>query len=431
MPEAEYRTQHVAAAPSGYHVRTIPSGEHWIRLAFPPGPRRRGSGRLVEILHPAGENPCRLNPAELVVLGNPHEIVQKGTRAVMIYSNDADGPFHSRLWVNAKVSGNQIVDGDATTTSRTATTLAGARKQAEKMLADASRNPAELVILGNPSQAGKDAYQTGYDHGYYDASVGHKSEYSFHAYPSESQYQKDYSRGYRAGHSAYHREHRSNPSVVQQHLIKIAKDTLRMPDAMLGVMGGMTKEQAREILRKHGIRFKENPGDETNETDQAVRLYQEFHGKDPQGIIEAQRSAAMRTDYACLGPLLGVAPFVEGLKIPSPEHWDDGGYPVLTFSGVKLASNAEGTQLYAIGGDQDLTEVLDQFPEVDAAKDLIDLGPIAYITYEARKSMDGFELVQYTHTFDEPRPLLGYDQVKREIFFVGGRYQVNAPGIEN
>jgi len=37
------------------------------------------------------------------------------------------------------------------------------------------------------------------------------------------------------------------------HQIQIAKKTLRMPDAMLGVMGGMTKEEAKEILRKHNV----------------------------------------------------------------------------------------------------------------------------------------------------------------------------------
>jgi hypothetical protein len=32
------------------------------------------------------------------------------------------------------------------------------------------------------------------------------------------------------------------------HEIAIAKKTLRMPDAMLGVMGGMSKADARQIL---------------------------------------------------------------------------------------------------------------------------------------------------------------------------------------
>ena len=38
-------------------------------------------------------------------------------------------------------------------------------------------------------------------------------------------------------------------TVQEQHQLKIAKDTLKMPDAMVGVMGGMTKEQAREVIK--------------------------------------------------------------------------------------------------------------------------------------------------------------------------------------
>jgi len=39
-------------------------------------------------------------------------------------------------------------------------------------------------------------------------------------------------------------------TVFEQHQLKIAKATLAMPDAILGVMGGMTKEEAHKILDK-------------------------------------------------------------------------------------------------------------------------------------------------------------------------------------
>lgn len=44
-------------------IRTVttPSG-HRVRIAFPPGRRRRGSGRVQGILHPAGENPLYPKP---------------------------------------------------------------------------------------------------------------------------------------------------------------------------------------------------------------------------------------------------------------------------------------------------------------------------------------------------------------------------------
>lgn len=39
-------------------------------------------------------------------------------------------------------------------------------------------------------------------------------------------------------------------SVQEQHQLKIARQTLRMSDAMVYVMGGMTKEEARQIIKK-------------------------------------------------------------------------------------------------------------------------------------------------------------------------------------
>jgi hypothetical protein len=73
----QYTHEDIATVPRGWHVRTVRSGDHEVRLAFPPGGRRKGSGKVVSILHPNGENPtCTLrhkNPAELLLMGaNPH-----------------------------------------------------------------------------------------------------------------------------------------------------------------------------------------------------------------------------------------------------------------------------------------------------------------------------------------------------------------------
>lgn len=56
----QYRTEHVAATPSGWKVRTVTRGTHLVRLAFPPGKRSKGAGKLIEILHPVNENPCAM-----------------------------------------------------------------------------------------------------------------------------------------------------------------------------------------------------------------------------------------------------------------------------------------------------------------------------------------------------------------------------------
>lgn len=82
---SKYQHQDVATVPSGWKVRTVASGSHKIRVAFPPGRRQKGSGKLVSILHPRGENPmcgAMRNPAELVLMGaNPtRRELQRGAR---------------------------------------------------------------------------------------------------------------------------------------------------------------------------------------------------------------------------------------------------------------------------------------------------------------------------------------------------------------
>jgi hypothetical protein len=77
---SRFRHEDVSAVPSGWKVRTVQHGKHRVRVAFPPGRKQKGAGRLVSILHPLfGKNPCTnpcsmrsSNPAELLVMGaNP------------------------------------------------------------------------------------------------------------------------------------------------------------------------------------------------------------------------------------------------------------------------------------------------------------------------------------------------------------------------
>ena len=39
-------------------------------------------------------------------------------------------------------------------------------------------------------------------------------------------------------------------TIFEKHQLRIAQDTLRMTPAMARVMGGMTHEEAREVIRK-------------------------------------------------------------------------------------------------------------------------------------------------------------------------------------
>ncbi len=46
-------------------------------------------------------------------------------------------------------------------------------------------------------------------------------------------------------------------SVFDKHQIAIARRTLQLSDVGVSIMGGMSKGEAREILRRHGIAVRE------------------------------------------------------------------------------------------------------------------------------------------------------------------------------
>lgn len=301
---ARFRVQHIARKPRGWRVRTKREGAHELRIAFPPGARRKGSGRLLEILHPKGErNPqCGLagkNPAELVIFGNP-----SGSRARNLRSTATGAPGHKPGCPCAIC---------------------------KNMRAASSRLP-------NRKNRG-----------------------------------------------------RRNPSVI--------------------------------INRGHRNPRRRN---QSGEMQEAVALYQTFQGRDPSGVIEKQVSAALRMEYTALGDL----DYLDIVNV--------GGERVrLDFSGdgVKLASAPNGAQLYLIGGRQSLDEkCLKRFTD-DMSKDLFDLGEAVEVQYVTKKA-PSFETTKYYHKFGEEHrgselPRATYDAIRKQIFLFGGEYRIEAPGIIN
>jgi hypothetical protein len=49
-------------------------------------------------------------------------------------------------------------------------------------------------------------------------------------------------------------KHKRALDMFEKHQLKIAKQTLRMPDPILGVMGGMNKAEAKEIIKRFKLR---------------------------------------------------------------------------------------------------------------------------------------------------------------------------------
>ena len=112
-----FRHEDREAVPKGWKVRTVKAGAHRVRVAFPPGRREKGSGRLVSILHPiSGNNPCSnpcslrsTNPAELMIMG-------------------ANPPRRRNGWGYRVVAFARIATSEPTYTSETFETKEEARK---------------------------------------------------------------------------------------------------------------------------------------------------------------------------------------------------------------------------------------------------------------------------------------------------------------
>lgn len=452
-PQSSFRIQHVAQRPRGWRVRTKHTGRHELRIAFPPGPRRTGSGKLVEVLHPKGErNPeCELagkNPAELVIFGNPsgrksnHKpgcgcAICKNARgekhspgcgcALCRKSRGANPrahltPAQDKVWVKAFTF--YLEEGK---TDAQADRLAWRDLIAEfpelKKFSGAHPNPAWMKIDGVVGKVVDTRGTTGSPEYLLETKHGKRVWVKPHHRPrtnplapspnppwtpAERKRWDKYERqreeiinrlhaqkGYPPPQDAAEEQHfRYLLSVTQKRMDRMAKKLMRNPDA--------------------------------GEEQKAVQLFQTFHGKDPRGIIEKHVSDAMRMEYTALGAL-------EYLVVKN----ESGQQIKINFQGdgVILASSPQATQLYFIGGNQNLAPCLGKFTD-DESKDLIDLGDALEVQYLARKAQGNFEPVKYYHQFGEEKrgsdlPRAIYDKLRKQVFLAGGEYSIEQPGIIN
>lgn len=409
---AQFRVEEFAKVPQGWKVRTKLSGAHRVRIAFPPGPRRKGSGKLIEVLHPkGGDNPCSMrgkNPSELVIF-NPSR--RRKARLT---------PEQNRAWEKAFQFHVESGKSDSSA-DRLAWRDLVAEFPSLKKFSGAHSNPSRR----RQRNSGPASKMTSQEKSYWEERwIEHKRS---GVSAKEADYLATRDTASKFPRLKGRLGSASNPRRKKRNVIGVGSLLAGVAEQAGGTV--VAKKVMSHRRRKHpkGKRRKRNP----DELQQAVDLYQTFHGKDPQGVVEEQRSSAMRMDYTALGELLGLGIYRSGDRVPEPDHWES--YPgAVKFSRsgegvVMLASSSDGAQLYALGGDQNMLAVAKDVG-ADVSKDLIEVGELAFVVYFARKAPD-FQPVEWMHKFESPRPVLGYDQIKSEIFFVGGGYSVEAPGI--
>jgi len=138
-----FREEAVSAIPAGWKVRTAKHDNHRVRVAFPPGRKQNNPGRLVAILHPAGENPCTMrssNPAELLVMSaNPPRRRNGGSVYRVVALSRDGGPNFETQTVKTKAEARALL------------------KRVDKAryfsahIQKIRGNPAELLVMGaNP-----------------------------------------------------------------------------------------------------------------------------------------------------------------------------------------------------------------------------------------------------------------------------------------
>jgi hypothetical protein len=169
----------------------------------------------------------------------------------------------------------------------------------------------------------------------------------------------------------------------------------------------------------------------------AQSKYEEFHGKPSTEVIEVLEAEGISADVvakvAAMVPpddYTGLGDLSE-LQILTPK-----GEPVsIAFSGKerpRLCCNPDGTQLYFVGGNQDVGELVKRGASLGFA--LVDLGECFQVEYVTRKRFDGFQLVNYYHEFGEEtgeRPRLLWSPAHRKLYLVGGAYSIRPEGIVN
>ena len=227
------------------------------------------------------------------------------------------------------------------------------------------------------------------------------------------------------------------------------------------VSGGrqVAEAYARRLLKE----AKQNPAKKKNldEIQDAQKVYEKFQGEAGSKVTTFDEPAERRDDFAKLGALVEIIAQPEGDPIDGkeaakmwsqandndPESVQNGeiwetiaeefGVELVRLSFRKdkawLCSDAHGTQLYNIGGSQNLDPVLGKFG-ADATKDLCDLGWCIAVCYLAAKAHDDHQLLEHVHHLGEEGgmpPRLQYNRLQHRLFYVGGTYRIEAPGIVN
>jgi hypothetical protein len=164
-----------------------------------------------------------------------------------------------------------------------------------------------------------------------------------------------------------------------------------------------------------------------NPATSAEDLYEQFHGRPAESVIEYAFQEWEPDKTAKLGRLVEIkVETITGkdVTLAAPEEGKDQ---------IELTSNPEGTQLYFDRGDQELDLKKLGFRDAQIKEDMV-IGTLYELTYSTRKKFNKFNLVDYFHELGEETgemPVLMYRPKSKRMGVAGGAYIVKPEGIVN
>jgi hypothetical protein len=183
-----------------------------------------------------------------------------------------------------------------------------------------------------------------------------------------------------------------------------------------------------------------NPRGRRNPVDDAAAVYERFHGRPPEEVIEVKETIEEHSVLSGIGKLVSLTVWpVQGTRAVKIEQ----------FRGAMLAQNEKATQLFIVGGDQSVN-VSDFGIESDRTPHEFEiLGAAVEVAYLTRKDHLGKsggegERAVHVHDFGSLRqvegsdsrrrrgsrlPIVVYDTRNKKLSLAGGGYDLPEVGI--
>jgi hypothetical protein len=403
----KFRHQDISVPGADTRVRTVRAGAHQIRIAFPKGARKRGSGKIVAILHPGTEkNPIcdALTMTEVQSVEIP---------VAMAASPDLSAAIQEIL-----------------------------ESPSERLAA----NPADLPAKWNELRARLAAWIKPHHRGAESQSNPKKKRnYTEEVRSSSGQTifinVDETSKGWRA----------EGYPVIKGKIRRVARPLIAYGDSEARAYDNLVERLDKNPRKCKGKKARRN----LDEIERAAELAGEFRGYPAERITESGEPNKIRDDYAHLGwseQFVFVPPsFHEQLDCEeisefydedyqrtgiSEKSWryieEELGIPLMVYDvagdEIRLVASADGKQLYFLGGKQaQFKDFLSDFA-TDTNKDRVSLGVLLCITYSAQKVQAGDEEERgYYHVFGEEGgypPGAYFDTLNDRIMLFGGTYHL-------